>query len=177
MGQTLTPKAQLDATLVDTTSSQTLSGKIINGSQLVAASVSPTALNTGGASATVATLQSTTSSTFADLATAGPSVTVTIGSNGLALVIISADLANSVGGDYAVMGFVVSGANTIAATFNNSLFFQQPGGISASGEMGASYSILLTGLTTGSTTFKAQYEIVTGGTGSFRNRVISVIPL
>lgn len=132
---------------------------------------------TGSQTATVTTLESTTSATFTDLTTPGPAVTVTIGSSGIALLILSAALSNSIGGDYAAMGFVASGANTVAATFNDSLANQTPGGVSSVNEIQASFTKLLTGYAAGSTTFTSKYEIVTGGTASFRFRKISVVPL
>lgn len=141
---------------------------------LANASVTANKLSTGAQTAVVATSQTTTSPTFTDLGTVGPAVTVTIGANGLALVILSGKVSNGTAGDYGVMGFVVSGANTIAASFTNSLAIQ---GGSTSNELASSYSILLTGLSTGSTTFTCKYEIITGGTGTFRDRNITVIPL
>src|SRR3990167_1895457 len=46
-------------------------------------------LNTGAATNTVATSETTTSTSFTDLATAGPAVTVTVGASGLLLVLWS----------------------------------------------------------------------------------------
>jgi hypothetical protein len=125
-------------------------------------------LGTGALTASVATSQTTTSTAYADLATVGPSVTVTIGANGLALVIVGADQLDGTG--YCVTSFVASGANTIAASDARAL-------INATNvEIAASKVILLTGLTPGATTFKLQYR-VTAGTGTFLNRDIAVIPL
>ena len=84
----------------------------------------------GAKSAIVATSETTTSSSFTDLATPGPAVTVTIGASGMALVVVTAALANNTINDYP-----------------------------------------------GSTTFTAKYEIITGGTATFADREISVIPL
>lgn len=47
MAQTRTPKAQLDATLVDTTSTQTLTNKSISGGQINSGTVAPARLGSG----------------------------------------------------------------------------------------------------------------------------------
>lgn len=119
----------------------------------------------------VATLETTASSSYGDLATSGPSVTVTIGPSGKALLIFGAEMSNSIIADYADMSVVVSGANTISVGTEPYRLFS----------MGALddksiYSTLLTGLTAGSTTFKCQYRVISGGTASFQKREISVIP-
>lgn len=138
--------------------------QILNGKQIP----------TGGAStASVATSQTTTSTSYTDLTTAGPSVTVTIGSSGLALVTLSADMYNGTSGAYAFTSFVVSGGNTVAASDANGI---SVGGSTANPEILIGRTVLLTGLTAGSTTFKLQYR-VSGGTGTFINRNIAVVPL
>lgn len=123
-------------------------------------------LNTTAASNFIATPQTTTSTSYTDLATVGPSCTVTIGANGLALLCVTIDGYNS-GASYAIAAYSASGANTISNTQCFAL---------VQSEVQSSYVILLTGLTAGSTTFKVQYK-VTGGTGTFQNRGISVVPL
>ena len=130
----------------------------------------------GGASvsatATVATSQTTTSTSFTDLATAGPAVTVTTGTK--ALITFAAGCFNTLGAsNVAAMGFAVSGATTVAATMNNAIYLNQS---TASYGFSAAYSFILTGLTAGSNTFTAKYR-VSGGTGAFDNRVISVIDM
>lgn len=125
----------------------------------------------GGQYATVATSETTTSASFTDLTTPGPAVTVSIGINGMALVILTGSLAGSATTCYPTMGFVVSGANTIAATEADSLY------IEGTSEANISFTKLITGLTAGSTTFTTKYERQITGTGSFRFRKIQVIPL
>lgn len=160
--------------IVGISDTQTLTNKTIDGSQLVNSSVSASKLATSAASATIATSEGTTSATFTDLTTPGPAVTVTIGANGLALVTVSAELFNNTLGDYAVMGFAVSGASTIAAAVASSLYNKAD---VANNSWRGSYTTLVTGLTAGSTTFTAKYERITGGTATFVNREISVVPL
>jgi len=131
-------------------------------------------LGTGASSATVLTSQVTTSTSYTDLATAGPAVTVTIGANGLALVSIFTYVQLGVAsGETIWAGFTVSGANTLAANDNMSLRFQ-PWTTNAFGQYG--YSVLLTGLNAGSTTFTMKYR-VTSNTGTYANRRLAVVPL
>lgn len=134
----------------------------------------PNEINLGAQTAAVATNQTTASSTFTDLTTTGPAVTVTIGKNGLALVTVSADVSNNTLNCYGVMGFDVSGANTVAAADTKSLYLKV--GVANQTARG-SYTALLTGLTAGSTTFTAKYRQSNGGTAAFTYREISVIPL
>lgn len=138
------------------------------------AAVTPDKLGTGAGRAVILTSETTTSSSFTDLATPGPAVTVTIGANGLALVILACQCSNGTISDYAVMGFAASGANTIAASLQRALVNKAA---AAADDKAMSWSYLATGLSSGSTTFTAKYEIVTGGTATFVNRYISVIPL
>lgn len=153
-------------------------GKLNGNTALQSASVGPNILATGAAVAVVATSETTTSITYADLATTTDSVTVTIGSNGLALVSLLANMVNGTTNAFAWTSFVVSGANTIAAADINAIMAQNNGG-GVAWQLGN--SILLTALSPGSTTFKMKYRVQTGGggsgTGTFLNRQIAVVPL
>lgn len=117
--------------------------------------------------ATVDTLQSTTSTSFTDLATVGPSVTITTGTK--ALVSISSRLVHSSSGAAAAMGFAVSGATTVAADIANALI--------TNNQMRATQTKLITGLTAGSNVFTAKYESQDPGTSSFQYRQLSVIDM
>jgi hypothetical protein len=121
--------------------------------------------------AAVATNQSTGSTSFTDLTTVGPTVTVTTGAS--ALVIVSAELWNSSAGFAALMAFAVSGATSRAPVDAEAL---RKHSSSASVEMAASRMTLVTGLTPGSNTFTSKYR-GNGGTANFFNRSIIVIPL
>ena len=123
------------------------------------------------ATATVATSQTTTSTSYTDLATAGPAVTVTTGTR--ALVIIGSDITNNTSATSARTSFAVSGATTVAAvdTYCAKLYWTT--GQSAIQVSGV---YLLTGLTAGANTFTAKYK-VSGGTGTFLNRSIAVIDM
>lgn len=133
------------------------------------ASIDADFLNTGAGAQYIVTSQTTTSTSYTDLSTAGPAVTVTIGANGLCLIGLYGYLAND-GANTSRMSFAASGANTIAA---DSAYAIENVGTSAS-KHGAVH--LLTGLTPGSTVFTAKYS-VSGGTGTFLNRRLFVVPL
>ena len=112
--------------------------------------------------------ETTASTSFTDLATVGPSVTVTTGTK--ALVLIGAMRSNTISGGVSLMGFAVSGASTIAASDANSVF--QQGTVQES----SSKAVYVDGLTAGSNTFTAKYR-ATSGTGQFQYRQISVIDM
>lgn len=135
------------------------------------AAVTADKLSTGAATAKVVTTETTTSTSYTDLSTSGPAVTVTIGANGLALVILNTQLSNGSSTGYASMSFAVSGANTQAAADEFAVLAINPT------TMRASSVFLLTGLTAGSTTFTAKYASLVTGTSTFLNRKISVVPL
>jgi len=130
-----------------------------------AASASPTS-----ATNVVTASETTTSTSFTDLTTAGPAVTVTTGTK--ALVIYRTRIRNNANDEVSRMTFAVSGATTIAASAEYQLQYQ---GI-ANLEQSYSAHTLLTGLTAGSNTFTMKYA-VNGGTGGFQRREITVIDL
>lgn len=121
--------------------------------------------------ATVATSQTTTSTTYADLATVGPTVTVTTGAH--ALVIVTCQLFNNGANNGSFMGFAVSGATTTAAADATALEYDQNANASNALRASAMYYVTVNA---GSNTFTAKYR-VTAGTGTFAARTITVIPL
>ena len=161
-----TVNTQLTGTAVGTGASQ-----VAQGSHTHAAS-SPTS-----AVARVDAAESTSASTdtgFIDLTTAGPAVTITTGTK--ALVTVGCRMTTGAAAGETDMGFVVSGASTLAADVERSQIFIQEA--SGSAYCGASRSILVTGLTAGSNTFTAKYRYVgTSSTAQFKSREISVIDL
>lgn len=120
--------------------------------------------------ALVATAETTASTSFADLATPGPAVTVTTDTT--ALVVVSAFLFNGTSGFVSYMGYAVSGATTVAASDDRALLLHSQ---IVFGQGRLSMAHLQTGLTPGSNTFTSKYR-VNGGTGSWSNRSIIVIP-
>lgn len=146
----------------------------ISGASLTNSTVGPNQLGTGGAYAAVNTSETTTSTSYAQLTTKTDNVSVTIGANGLALVIYGADLANSVAAGASSIGVAMTGTNTETAgtNGNRTIAFDAPN--NGFGHQEGGY--LATGLTIGSTTFTLWYK-VSANTGTFANRHISVIPL
>ena len=121
--------------------------------------------------ATVATQQTTTSTSYTDLATSGPAVTVTTGTK--VLVIISAgEIRNQNSSGECDMSFAVSGATTVAAADATSVGITS----AASNETFRPTGAFIITVTAGSNTFTAKYR-VGGGTGVFANRRISVVNL
>jgi hypothetical protein len=119
----------------------------------------------------VVTAETTTSTSYDDLATVGPTVTVTTGS--AALTILSVRMGNSTAA-YCLASVQVSGASSVAAADARSLRY-----LSATGgnEHRGSVSSLFTGLTPGSNTFTAKYLVRPSGTGTFQERRLTVIAL
>jgi hypothetical protein len=119
--------------------------------------------------------QTTTSTTFAELATITDQVTVNIGPSGIALVFPSSNATNSTAGEANYVGYSMSGENTAAASFSQALDYQAfAASNTASGGFGNMFPE--TGLNPGATTFEMEYA-VSGGTGTFWNRRIFVLPL
>lgn len=121
--------------------------------------------------ATVSTTQTRTSTSYGDLATVGPAVTVTTGAN--AIVMTSSVVQNNTASENTYFSYAVSGATTISADVDGEAWLYS----SAAGQ-GARIGMvnMNTTLTPGSNTFTMKYR-VTGGTGTFLNRRIIVIAL
>lgn len=129
-----------------------------------------TGANAGAArnptAALVSTSETTTSSSYTDLATIGPTVTVTTGTR--ALVALYASILNS-GNNNTFMSVDLSGATVLAAAdaFAIAQFS------SAGGRIG---SLILFNMSPGSTTFTGKYRTA-AGTATFADRRMLVIPL
>lgn len=114
------------------------------------------------------TTETTTSTAFTDLATVGPTITVTTGSN--ALICLSASIQNDGTGSVR-MAYDVSGATTQAAADNRGI--AHFGVANGGGVIGN--PIWDPGLTPGINTFTAKYRVASG-TGTFLSRRLAVIP-
>jgi len=112
----------------------------------------------------VVTSQTTTSTTYADLATVGPTATIEHGTS--VEVTIGAQILNSTNTISALMSFAISGANTRAATDDVAV------GISNNTLIWGSRTVLLTGLTPGVSTFTAKYRVNGGSTLTAQDRRI-----
>jgi hypothetical protein len=121
--------------------------------------------------ATVDTQQTTASTSFTDLATVGPSVTVTTGTR--ALCLFGAQMSNNGANNMVKCAVAVSGATTIAAEDEHDVYMD---GAPANQQSRAMAARLFTTLNAGSNTFKMQYK-VGSGTGSFLDRHLIVMAL
>ena len=122
-----------------------------------------------GARQTIATSETTISTSYDDLATVGP--TVTVDTSSLALVIWGCESSNS--GTFSARTSVdVTGASAIAAADIRALAHF---GLTAGGEIQASHAVFYDDLTPGSNTFTLKYR-VGGGTGTFSRRRLIVLP-
>ena len=124
-------------------------------------------------SATVATAQTTTSTTYTDLTTAGPAVTLTTGTK--ALVIITCRIDGDGNNRTAYMSYAVSGASTVTASDSVSLSIKDPTQAQSNQVRASAASVV--SLTAGTNTFTAKYRIDATNTGTFANREIFVINL
>lgn len=120
---------------------------------------------------TVGTSESTTSLSYVNLATTGPTVTITTGTR--ALVILGCSSSNSTVGNGARMGIDLSGATTLAVGDSNS-FMSSSG--NANDAYQGSWVTIFNPINAGSNVFQAKYRASTAGSASFSNRVVSIMP-
>lgn len=121
--------------------------------------------------ATTATAEGTTSTSYTDLATAGPAVTVTTGTQ--ALIFMQAALENNTAGSIAHFSYAVTGASAAGAADSTGGFYESP---SANDRARFGVMHLRTGLTAGSNVFTMKYR-ASANTATFRDRHIAVIAL
>jgi len=119
----------------------------------------------------VETSETTMSTAYTDLTTVGPTVTAMTGSG--ALIIVTSDITNDTAGQSGRMTFDVSGATTTAASDVRALRVTIPD-VGSPGNIRASVVTSLA-VNAGSNTFTAKYR-ASGGTASFANRRITVMP-
>lgn len=118
----------------------------------------------------VDTAQSTTSTSYTDLATVGPSVTVNSGPK--ALVLVACGILSDTNSAAAFAGYEISGATSRAASDTEAIELD---GITANNTLRTSIASLATGLTTGANTFTMKYR-AGSNTATYSNRQIVVIP-
>jgi hypothetical protein len=140
----------------------------------MASNLVPTKVVPINSNATVATSQTTTGTSYTDLATGGPSVTVDTGTR--AMVIVTATIANNTASAYSYMDYAVSGATTRSASDSTAATVRQTGATSGQNQEIRLSSASIVTLTAGRNTFTSKYR-VSGGTGTFINREIIVINL
>lgn len=122
------------------------------------------------ANAAVTASQSTASTTYTDLATVGPQVTVTTGT--LAMVLFASRIQNSLTNGAAEVSVAVTGASAVGASAEWSIKLD---GIAAANANRQSMVHLFSGLTPGSNIFTMKY-LVGSGTGTFSSRELIVLP-
>lgn len=119
----------------------------------------------------VLTAEQTVSDVYADLATIGPTLVITVGPSGAVLVSISAEVEGNFTSDVAVgrASVELSGANVQAPTDINAL--------AALDSMRASSAFVIAGLAPGLTVFQMKYRTNTGDIVTFSQRQLSVVAL
>jgi hypothetical protein len=139
-----------------------------NGGYFVSTALNQIAERVGSAQ-TFAAQETTASTTFDDLPTAGPTVTVTTGT--LALVIFGCEQSNDGTGSTRT-SVEVTGASSIAAEDIRALTLS---GVDAGALLQASHAVFYIDLLPGVNTFTMKYR-VSSGTGTFRRRRLIVLP-
>lgn len=127
----------------------------------------------------VNTMQTTTSTSYTNLATTGPVVSITTGT--AALVLFSAGMANTVLNNSMWVSVAVSGATTVAESDGWAILTDGMAAWGNPNEPADQHNRrgsvkLFTGLNAGTNTFTMKYK-VGGGTGRFRYRELVVYPL
>lgn len=120
--------------------------------------------------ATIATSQSTAVTSYTDLATAGPSVSVTTSDR--AVVFYASDISNSGVNGASSASVAVSGATSVGAS---SAWRILQDGVAASNVNRVGAAHMFTGLNAGTNTFSMKYQ-AGSGTATFANREIIVLP-
>lgn len=149
---------------------ETMPGKATAAGRLFATSANNAIAERVPSTATVATSQTTSSTSYVDLATVGPSVTVTTGTT--AIVYWSVAMSHSSGSGEMSVSVAVSGATTLAANDNWRLL---ESGVTAGNTNRGGQAHRFTGLTAGSNTFTLKYR-TTAATATFLDRDIIVLP-
>lgn len=129
------------------------------------------------ASERIAAAEQTTSTTFTDLTTVGPTVTVETGQQ--ALIFMSCTMfSTQASSRMSGMSWGISGA-TNRVTYFDPIILMQDGCTQASAPWNFSQADHMRGLTPGTNTFKCQYRCGSGAAApsTFSNRFLAVFPL
>lgn len=121
---------------------------------------------------TILTSETTRSTQFTDLATIGPQVTCTTGTNAVALV--SGNCGNNTINQLAIMGVEITNASAVEPVDADSLIYKA---CSTNGALQAGYVNVYHGLTPGENTFTCKYRVTSEDyTATFVRRRLIVIP-
>ncbi len=137
---------------------------------------SPSALAGITTTAMVTTLETRAATTYGALATAGPSLSVTVGDSGKLMVGISCLIQPTSDNDGGAVSVALSGANTVAASDSKRIAFV---GLVVNAQAEFGKTLIFTGLTAGVTTVTMQYKDLfdTGNDVSYGNRELWAWPL
>jgi hypothetical protein len=116
----------------------------------------------------ISTSETSSSTSYTDLATTGPTVTATTSLS--AIVSTYCNMTNATNPIW--MSYALSGATTDAANDNRGIQVQAAGGQRIGGTF--FHSAILTA---GTNTFTAKYRVSTSGTGTWSDRRLMVIPM
>lgn len=129
--------------------------------------------------ATVAASQNTTSTTFADMGTVGPEVTVNVPANGMVAVFVKCDCRANGGGTANVHIDEFDGAAThndlsiVAGTTNAAFVTNYSGGFNVTNLARAGFAIF-PAIASGTRTYRLRYSRTGGTSADFQNRTIWV---
>jgi hypothetical protein len=121
----------------------------------------------------VVTAESTSSATYVDLTTPGPSISVTVPASGKVLVSVTSGVTAGNGSTSCAMSFATSGTGATATSAADARAVILLG----NSLQAASATYVVTGLNPVSTTFTAKYEAKGSSSCTFSNRSIWAIPL
>lgn len=122
----------------------------------------------------VNTIESTTSTSFTDLATVGPEVTVDTGTT--AMVMFACHTGNGTINLADWMGYEVTGASSLSASIDRAISVDGLPAALGNNYLGLWGFDMRSDLTPGENTFTAKYQ-VSGGEGYFTNRMLAVWPM
>lgn len=120
----------------------------------------------------ITTAETTSNTSYINLATVGPTVTTTTGSK--ALVMWCAQIENTANGGFGIVSVDISGATTQAANDGYSLVLEQTS--DNTGQAVSASTAKVFNLTPGSNTFTLKYRASGGGTSNFSRRRLIVLP-
>ncbi len=119
----------------------------------------------------VSAQETTSSIIYGDLATVGPTVTVTTGTR--ALVSYTCQMQNDTVSGFALASISISGATTLNAADTNCIAWEQDG---TTGQAATISRTKLITVNPGVNTFTLKYRALTAGTADFSRRELVVIP-
>lgn len=165
------PTASIFNTHVRDNFNETAPAKATGSGGIIVATAANTILQRTPTTAAIETSENTTSTSFTDLATAGPSISIVTGTS--CWITVTAAMSNSSAGGLCRAAVEVSGASASSPQNGLSLIFESS---AANDTMRADATTLYTALTAGTNVFKVQYNVSTG-TGTFSSRRIAAIQI